>query len=375
MVIGVISRLGGGGDTEAKPSVTLAPAKPAGATEVKPSAETAPNASLSADELQEKISLIDSEMMKLSEQYDKLMVEHPAFHISGDIKDRSDTSVSVWGTAVPGDNDLSRMGTLTKDGHVHIINAPKESIIGSTYIGQRYYIEKRTGKNGFGAAVPVYVFGDAPSKALTLTAQIDRLDKEKSDLQDRLDKALEPSRLAFKEFIEKAEASVAARRKHLQAGPAGIPERITAKEQFATYLESLGKAVSTWKSQFEVLDKEYSSILTADVIENMTKWGKYFPEMAEQWKQVEENEPKYRKDRDGALSKPLEQIIAGHQAAIASFPNTVVTASDLSRLGTGIRSAIASTAKIGDDDGRILSCYVSWWHEARAAFLAKPEWA
>lgn len=103
---------------------------------------------------------------------------HPRFLISGDVKDRDETSLAVFGVAVP--NDLARqndLGAVMRKASVVVEGYHQRGLMGGQfYNGEHNFLRKAEGKNAFGAAVPVWVYGAAPAvqKARDRLAKADK---------------------------------------------------------------------------------------------------------------------------------------------------------------------------------------------------------
>lgn len=95
-----------------------------------------------------------------------------SFKILGTIKDRNEEHLIIFGTAVPVDEDYSRMGTLLTEGNIEVFGPETKSIMGSTYgwneKAYHRYIIKSYGVNAFGMSVPVYWYGALSATIYTL---------------------------------------------------------------------------------------------------------------------------------------------------------------------------------------------------------------
>ena len=82
------------------------------------------------------------------------------FEIHGEIKDRGEDYVLIWGRSIPEDKDYNKIGTLIVDeGYIQIQNPDKYGINVNYYRGSHKYIGKGYGTTGFGGPRPVYLFG------------------------------------------------------------------------------------------------------------------------------------------------------------------------------------------------------------------------
>jgi len=96
------------------------------------------------------------------------------FTVTGDVTDRTETALAVWGFSFPPSRDANVFGAVMgQEGNLVVQNFAANGLAGGRfYRGEHYLVEKRAGKNGFGAEVPVYVFGDAPAELVALREKV-----------------------------------------------------------------------------------------------------------------------------------------------------------------------------------------------------------
>jgi uncharacterized protein YecT (DUF1311 family) len=113
---------------------------------------------------------------------------NPVFRIQGDIRDTEPTSVQVWGIAVvPPTSGYEHWASSGAQRNIVVLN-PKNTIHNPAfYVGDHYFVKKDSGKNGFGADVPVWVFGDPPDDLAIVLADLKVLDQRSSACLKRLD--------------------------------------------------------------------------------------------------------------------------------------------------------------------------------------------
>jgi uncharacterized protein YecT (DUF1311 family) len=94
-----------------------------------------------------------------------LQQKNPAFNIQGNVTDTSETSLQIFGRAVvPPVAGRSHWASSGNERNIVVINPNNVIRNPSFYVGEHYFIRKDSGKNGFGAEVPVWVFGDPPEE-------------------------------------------------------------------------------------------------------------------------------------------------------------------------------------------------------------------
>lgn len=105
--------------------------------------------------------------------------KYPAFMIQGNVTDTSEGSLQIFGRAfVDPAKGLTHWASSGNERNIIVIH-PKNAIHNpSYYVGEHYFIKKDSGKNGFGADVPVWVFGDPPEE-LALAIQVRKLQQLK----------------------------------------------------------------------------------------------------------------------------------------------------------------------------------------------------
>lgn len=113
-------------------------------------------------------SQIDQSNRILSQKKQEFLEEkskYPLFLIYGEIKDREENILQIWGTALPVDNDYSSPGTV-EENNIIVVNPEKDKIIYNNYTGgKHYYLYKGVSKNAFNANVPVRYYGELPTDA------------------------------------------------------------------------------------------------------------------------------------------------------------------------------------------------------------------
>ena len=82
------------------------------------------------------------------------------FHISGNIIDREQNAVLIWGRAVPVNTEGEiPFGTLARDSNIVVLNPRPEGLSGF-YGGYHCFQRKKSALNAFGAPVSVWEYGD-----------------------------------------------------------------------------------------------------------------------------------------------------------------------------------------------------------------------
>jgi hypothetical protein len=161
----------GGGTQPVQPSS----GKSAAATP-KPASEERDPAKWSMEHLEDELANVRREKLALEEGTG-------IFQITGDIKDRDADSITVWGTAYAADSDYSQLGALLNKSNILVLTKKTNGIGGGMYLGFHRFKEKRAGKNGFGATVPVWVYEGDGCDPDSRGAKIARLEERDEELR------------------------------------------------------------------------------------------------------------------------------------------------------------------------------------------------
>ena len=124
------------------------------------------------------VSTLTTQVNELSTQIQSLRSEiyseqsnHSEFVIYGEIKERNIAYISIWGSALPLNQDFSLPGTIN-EGNIVVLNPDKGKIVYNYYVNAKhFYLYKSYGKNAFNADVPIYYFGEQPEDTKTLIAR------------------------------------------------------------------------------------------------------------------------------------------------------------------------------------------------------------
>lgn len=128
-------------------------------------------------------SMYYSSYNTVKQQLKEVDKTYPVFTIEGVIKDRDPKSVLLFGHAFPVNKDYNLLGTVY-EGHIQIINYKESGLsAGIIYSGKHRFTEKIYGKNGFGAEVPIYVYGNVIKEVQSV---IDKLERDITDLSIKL---------------------------------------------------------------------------------------------------------------------------------------------------------------------------------------------
>ncbi|MDP8206813.1 MAG: hypothetical protein P9L92_09140 [Candidatus Electryonea clarkiae] len=103
---------------------------------------------------------VDQSELEYSQCKDEIIAE--CFQIQGEINDRSENSILIYGTAFPTDSDYSKLGNL-HEGNILVKNPHNDAISMDSYgwvkLAFHRYEGKEYGENAFGGSVPIYVYG------------------------------------------------------------------------------------------------------------------------------------------------------------------------------------------------------------------------
>lgn len=82
--------------------------------------------------------------------------------VSGSISSRSSTALTLWGTVTCYGATPSYPGWLLDEGNIAVRNFNPRGVFFNDYSGDHVYVGESTGKNAYGATVPVKVYGPIP---------------------------------------------------------------------------------------------------------------------------------------------------------------------------------------------------------------------
>ena len=88
----------------------------------------------------------------------KIASKFNLFEIFGEIKDRDEKRLILWGRAIPVNGNLNALGSLMEEGNIVVYNYGQENISINFYKGRHVYKEKTYGSNAFGGLVGAYAY-------------------------------------------------------------------------------------------------------------------------------------------------------------------------------------------------------------------------
>lgn len=102
------------------------------------------------NEVATKINQLSNEMR------DKII----PFRVTGEIQDRDENAIQIWGNAIPWNDDFNNIGTVTGyGGNIIVKNPRKNQSYSNYYVGDKvYFLEKTYGTNAFGGEVQVRIY-------------------------------------------------------------------------------------------------------------------------------------------------------------------------------------------------------------------------
>jgi len=129
---------------------------------------------------------LENEVVEAQDKYreavhklNELYTEHPRWEIKGEITNRGDDEISVWGKAESEDASPNHPGWLKDDGNIHVIHPNPDKISYNSYQGGiHWYIKQAYGTNTFGQKVPVNVYGDKPKVIAKAENKRDKEDEQ-----------------------------------------------------------------------------------------------------------------------------------------------------------------------------------------------------
>lgn len=117
--------------------------------------------------------------MELDNASSIILKKNPPFRVSGKVNDKDDSVIQIWGKAFVGYGDKHWVSS-GEERNIVVVN-PKNSLNSENfYLGKHFFLKKETGKNAFGADVPVWIFGDPPPEVTETLAQVEEMHRKQS---------------------------------------------------------------------------------------------------------------------------------------------------------------------------------------------------
>lgn len=170
-------------------AVEITTSKPSAPVPKQPAAKSsAPRGldDLGADELAAEAKKVKGELDEALAKQRKLEAQHSEFTITGQVKDRDEDSVLVWGYALAKSGDNSVFGVNLQEVSILVQNPTYAAPTGTLYSGDHFLLGKRHGQNALGAAVPVWIYGDLPKEVLAAQEASASKQKQYDELQRRM---------------------------------------------------------------------------------------------------------------------------------------------------------------------------------------------
>lgn len=144
------------------------------------------------ESIQSQIDQSNRILSQKKQEYVEEKSKYPLFIIYGEIKDREENFLQIWGTALPVSNDFSSPGTV-EENNIIVVNPEKDKILYNNYAGgKHYYLYKGFSKNAFGVDVPVRYYGELPTetknKINSLSDEINILERKIESLSEDFNK-------------------------------------------------------------------------------------------------------------------------------------------------------------------------------------------
>lgn len=115
--------------------------------------------------LQKRCASVDDEFSVAHAAVVTIGQKYPIFTIQGNVTDSEEHVLQIFGRAiVDPSTGLTHWASSGNERNILVVNPNNTLRNPSYYVGQHYFIKKDSGKNGFGAEVPVWVFGDPPEE-------------------------------------------------------------------------------------------------------------------------------------------------------------------------------------------------------------------
>jgi Tfp pilus assembly protein PilF len=142
----------------------------------------------SLDAIKKEIQELNNKKLSLSNELAETQNKYVPFSVQGQIiGNRSSGEIHIFGTAMPSNSDWSHEGVVSQKGNITIREPRKENILPSHYTDfEVYYVSATTGKNAFGASVPVHIYTtEAPSNIDKLKGKIADIGSEIDELNQK----------------------------------------------------------------------------------------------------------------------------------------------------------------------------------------------
>ncbi len=180
LLLGLIGKMfGGRGGSDGVSDVTEAVSEE-GANEAQPIAEKdIPGGKQVVDANQfakadgTDVKAAREHLRSLEKRQRELAGEFTECRVYGEIKDRDNGVLQLYGQAIPTNGDIRAPGTLLENGNIVIVDPDLNAIAGQYYRPSIHFYAQRTfGKNLFGADVPILHYGPAPAPVKAIVAEI-----------------------------------------------------------------------------------------------------------------------------------------------------------------------------------------------------------
>lgn len=287
----------------------------------------------------------------------KCETEAVRFSISGDVTDRTETSVAVWGLSVPPNLDANVFGALLQSGNIVVQNMdPKGLMGGRFYRGEHYFVEKRTAKNGFGTDVPVYVFGDAPQKVRDARARVAELEAQVASYRQELQSRATAVVLVLAPLTAEMGAiqtSVDALRGFGKVQPA-----VTTRDDVVAVVEGIAQRLQLVAIEAPGLRARVAALRSNIASAAQSAGG--LPMAEERVRALASTVAALEQELDRAAKQATAESVAHHRQLLSTLPTGAASLEDLVRLGKALAADRALAPSVWPAGG-ISEAYGAWW--------------
>ncbi|MCF8009518.1 MAG: hypothetical protein K9K32_07100 [Halanaerobiales bacterium] len=127
----------------------------------------------------EQILNLNYQYRETETKVDQLRKENPRFNIQGEMIDRNQEDILLWGKAIPANRDYNTYGTLIDNSNIIVKNYYKDGFRIDFYNGGYHFLlGKEKGESSTGQTVPIWVYGDKPEKLKDVEEELNSIKKD-----------------------------------------------------------------------------------------------------------------------------------------------------------------------------------------------------
>lgn len=138
----------------------------------------------STEEIEMECALLNTAAIELDNASSVVLKKNPPFRVSGKVNDKGDSVIQIWGKAFVGYGDKHWVSS-GEERNIVVTNPKNKLNSENFYLGQHFFLGKESGKNAFGADVPVWIFGDPPPEVAETLEQVEEMNQKRMACKKR----------------------------------------------------------------------------------------------------------------------------------------------------------------------------------------------